>query len=80
MAIKKAEDNNGIIIRFRELFGKKCSAEIQFNMGRINKVSRTYITEEYISDMECSNNKILLSFEPFGLETIRIVLNNENWS
>jgi hypothetical protein len=77
ITVKKAEDNNGIIIRFRELYGQKGNMEIRCNMGEIYKAYLSTITEENISEILLKNNKIPVSFEAYSIETIRVIFKNE---
>lgn len=77
LTIKKAEDNNDLILRIREILGIRNSVAITINIGIVSKAFKTMITEEIIEEIPVYDNTIKINSTPFSVETIRVVLKNE---
>lgn len=69
--IKKAEDNEDIIVRLYECSGMSATAKLRlgFNYKCIQMVD---IMEENINTTDLDQEKLQLSFKPFELHTLRI--------
>ncbi len=69
--IKKAEDNEGIILRLYESENKQteCTLLTDFNLSSVNEVN---LMEENISEMNFKGNKVELTFKPFEIKTLLI--------
>ncbi|MGQ4913944.1 MAG: alpha-mannosidase [Candidatus Asgardarchaeia archaeon] len=70
-AIKKAEDDDSVIIRFFETEGKDTEATIRFYKP-VKQAHLTNLLEEESSTIEIKNNEILLSVKPFEIVTVKI--------
>ncbi|APF20226.1 glycoside hydrolase family 38 [Caldithrix abyssi DSM 13497] len=70
--IKKAEDNNAIIVRLYEAYGMQNTATISFGF-KIKEVYLTNMLEEVQKKLELkNNNEINLNFKPFEIHTLQI--------
>jgi alpha-mannosidase len=73
-ALKKAEDEEAIIVRFFETKGEKCEAELSLPSSiRFAKVVN--LLEENESEMPVNDNKIIMAVNPFEIVTIKLLLN-----
>ena len=70
-AIKKAEDDDSVIIRFFETEGKDTEATIRFYKP-VKQAHLTNLLEEESSTIEIKNNEILLSVKPFEIVTVKV--------
>jgi alpha-mannosidase len=72
---KKAEDENGMILRFQELSGKPSSTVVHFphlNSG-IESAQLCTGVEDDIQKLPVEGNAVRLSFRPFEVLTLRII-------
>ncbi len=70
--IKKAEDDNGIIIRFYESTGKEEQAELVcFKEPR--KVYETDLMEKVVKEQKISGKSLLLPFKKFEIKSLKLV-------
>ena len=73
-AIKKAENNNDIIIRVQELLGKDVqNAEISF-LSKVLKAWEVDGQERVISEIQPVNGKLTLSMDKFAIRSFRLQL------
>ena len=70
--VKKAEDENGMIIRLYEAFGQKNQAALSFGID-ISKAVLTNLMEEEIEELVVESNLVTIPFKPFEIQTIRIM-------
>ena len=75
--IKKAEDNNDMIIRLRETNGKSDKVKIEFPYHDIISAKRTRITEENINELALEKKSIMDKIKPFEISTYRLKLKNK---
>ncbi|OGS23337.1 MAG: hypothetical protein A2252_09440 [Elusimicrobia bacterium RIFOXYA2_FULL_39_19] len=69
--MKKAEDDNSIILRFYEASGSATETEITFGMEVKNAVV-TDLLENQLQKLTLTGNKLKLSFHPFEIKTIKL--------
>jgi alpha-mannosidase len=70
-AVKKAEDDEGLIVRFYESYGQATSAVVQFG----HPVARAEIVdllEENSQPVPVAGGKVALSFRPFEIKSLKI--------
>lgn len=71
-AVKKAEKDNSLILRFSELVGMRSQVELTLPM-KARKICETNMIEKDINEIGQSLNTITLDFKPFEIKTIRLV-------
>lgn len=71
-SVKKAEDDDGIIVRFYDAFGINSSPEFTFGFD-VKKAYIADMSENTISEIEVENNGISLDVAPFEIVTLKIV-------
>ncbi|MGC9002205.1 MAG: alpha-mannosidase [Dictyoglomus sp.] len=71
-ALKKSEDEEGIILRFIEYLGKEEEVDINFDIP-IKKVYETNLLEEIEQEIPQKNSCFKLHFRPFEIKTIKII-------
>ncbi len=74
ITVKKAEENDDLIIRLKEIEGKSEKAEIELPGRKIFSAFSSMITEEKLERLKITNNKIFVSLSPYEISTIRIKL------
>lgn len=72
-AIKKSEDEKGIILRFAEYFGWEKEIEFSFNFP-VKEVYETNLLEENILKLELIENRVQVKVKPYELKTLKIIL------
>lgn len=70
-AVKKAEDDNDVIVRLYESKGAATNCEVKFNLD-ISQVSLVNLMEESMEELPMEGNKINLSMKPFEICTLKI--------
>ncbi len=76
-AVKKAEDNDGIIIRVNEATGK-AQNNIEISMlGDILSAKEVYASEEYIRDAKIKNGKLVFDIKPFEVKSFKVTVDAE---
>jgi alpha-mannosidase len=73
LAVKKAEDSDGIIIRLYERYGKNVIANLSFYSEIIN-VIQVNGREKHIQDIEFSNNTFTAKIEANGIRSYLVKL------
>lgn len=71
-AVKKAEDQNGVIIRAYDSFGSKTKCKFEFGK-EIKKVYLCDMLENNLKEIEVKDNSFTDIFETFGINTYRII-------
>lgn len=71
-AVKMAEKDNSLILRFSELVGMRSQVELTLPM-KAKKICETNMIEKDIKNIEQNLNTIALDFKPFEIKTIRLV-------
>ena len=71
-AIKKAEDDNGLIIRLYDAFGICSKPQISLGFD-VKEVYLADMSENIIEPLEITDNKISLNINPFEIVTLKIV-------
>jgi hypothetical protein len=74
LAIKKAEDNNGIIIRLNETEGLATEVSVTLPKIKIEKAYETNLVEKNEKIMDIQGQSVKLNLKAFGIKTIRIIL------
>ncbi len=74
MTLKKAEDNNGIIVRLNETEGQNTKVVLKFPYINIKKVYKTNLVEVNKDLLEIDNNTLKIDIKPFGIQTIRVII------
>ncbi|WP_194287349.1 alpha-mannosidase [Gracilibacillus oryzae] len=73
-AVKKAEDNNGLIVRFHEFHGKRGKITLESNLP-VSSWAECDLLENPITD-EQHGNEITLNVKPYEIKTILIKYQN----
>ena len=71
-AVKKAEDNNALILRFYEWAGKQGDVAIQLPQGATS-VSETDLME---GNLPVSNGEVKVPTKPYEIKTIEVRLSD----
>jgi alpha-mannosidase len=72
-ALKKAEDEEAIIVRFFETKGEKCKAVLSLP-SCISSAKAVNLLEEDESDVSISDNKITMEVKPFEIVSLKLLL------
>ena len=72
LAVKKADDGKGIIIRLREIEGKDTALNITFPYVSVRKAALATITEEKIKPVRVGGKTIKVQIRKFGIVTLRV--------
>jgi alpha-mannosidase len=78
LTFKKAEDDDGFILRLREILGRSTACKLKCCIKEIKKACRCLVTEEIIEEISMADNIVPVNFNPFSVETIRLRFNNED--
>jgi alpha-mannosidase len=70
-AVKKAEEDNSIIIRMYESTGKSADATLTLPLN-VKAINESDLLETKIGKLETVNNSVILKFRPFETKTIRV--------
>jgi len=71
-AMKKAENDNGIILRFYEAYGARGKVKIRCNF-RVKSAFETNLLEEELQTLKIEDNAIELYFKPYEIKTIKLL-------
>jgi alpha-mannosidase len=71
-AVKRAEKDNSLILRFSELVGMRSQVELTLPM-KAKRICETNMIEKDIKNIGQNLNTITLDFRPFEIKTIRLV-------
>lgn len=72
-ALKKAEDDNSLILRLCELYGYRGKTRIKFGFD-VKKAVETNLLEDEINELEVNSNEIEISFKPYEVKTIKLII------
>lgn len=76
-AIKKAEDDDSVVIRVYE-WGNKEHRNVEISMlGEIISAQEIYASEEYIKDAKIVDGKLVFNIKPFETKSFKLNLNIE---
>jgi alpha-mannosidase len=73
-AFKQAEDGQGIIIRFREIEGKKTRFRMELPQLHLEMAYLTNIVEENQEELAIKGHQVELTVGAFAVATIRVVI------
>jgi alpha-mannosidase len=74
-SFKRAEDNNGFILRLREIEGKETKPIVTLPVIKNTKLKHltlTDIAENNIKDIPGAPSSFSLTMKPFSIQTLRI--------
>jgi alpha-mannosidase len=79
MSIKKAEDEDAIVIRLLETAGKTTKMTIQIDAKHLGKINRAYVVDliekhQTKLDVNKAKNSILFTIKPYATNSIKISL------
>ncbi len=72
-ALKKAEDEEAIIVRFFETKGEQCEAVLSLS-SCINSAKAVNLLEEDESEISINDNKIIMAVKPFEIVSLKLSL------
>ena len=72
LALKRAEDGDGIILRLFEAEGKAVKATVMLPLVRIEKAYRTNLVEENQQELPAAEHDFKVPLDAFGITTVRI--------
>ena len=75
-SIKKAEDEDGIVVRFYEVFNQQTKAELTFCYP-IQNVFECNLLEKEQKPVKFNNNKIPITISPFEIKTLIVFLKKQ---
>jgi len=70
-AVKKAEDEDALIVRFYEWAGKETEVKLQLPSG-VQAASETDLMEKPVSDIPLQGNTLTVCTKPYEIKTVRI--------
>lgn len=73
LTLKRAEDNQGLILRLIETEGKSTEVTVNLPFLKIKKVYETNLVEENKNLIPPSSHRFSISIKPFGIATVRVV-------
>ena len=72
LAVKKAEFDDGIVVRLIETEGKETEVSVNLPLSSIIKAFSTNLVEEEIKPLNAGKKSLKISIGPFAIETIKI--------
>ena len=72
LTVKRAEDGNGIIVRFLEVRGKPATVRMKFPHLKKVKACSTNLVEKNLQPLQVDKNTVTVPIDGFCLGTIRI--------
>ena len=70
-AVKKAEDGDGLVLRFYEWAGKEVDVKLQLPAGA-QSASETDLMERPIADLAIHNDVVTVHTKPYEIKTIKV--------
>ena len=70
--IKKAEGNNGIIVRLLETEGTETKVKVKLPFLKFNKAVETNLVEEDIGDIACEGDSFSINIPAWSCATVRL--------
>jgi len=74
VAMKRAEDGQGVIVRLIETDGKQGAATLTLPALAVEKAWQTNIVEENQAELEHTDHSVTMPVRPFGISTVRLQL------
>jgi alpha-mannosidase len=71
-SVKKAEDNDDIILRIYEAYGMSNRANLKLGIP-VKFACLTNMLEQEIAELAIDSNSISLDFKPFEIKTVRLI-------
>ncbi|HID10268.1 MAG TPA: hypothetical protein EYP17_03080, partial [Candidatus Latescibacteria bacterium] len=75
LALKRAEDEDGIIVRLMETEGRKTTAGLRLSFAEVSRAMLTNLVEEDLEPLEVSEGIVQVPIGPFGIATVRCSAN-----
>lgn len=72
-ALKKAEGDGSLILRLYEAYGYRGKAKIKFGFD-VKKAIETNLLEDEIIPLNVNSNEVEISFKPYEVKTIKLVI------
>ncbi|MBN1342324.1 MAG: hypothetical protein JXQ73_06570 [Phycisphaerae bacterium] len=72
LALKRAEDGEGLILRLIETEGKPVTAKVALPHLSIRKASRTNLVERDESELSATDHEVAVPVPAFGIATVRL--------
>ena len=72
--VKRSEDGEGLIVRFYESYGMRTNTHVTFSMTEGAQISECNCMEEETKKVMTENGRIALTFKPYEIKTIKILL------
>ena len=70
-AVKKAEDDDGLILRFYESAGKEADVKLQLPPGA-ESAAETDLMEKYVAPLSVQNDTITVHTRPYEIRTVEV--------
>jgi alpha-mannosidase len=70
-ALKKAEDENSLVVRFYEWAGKDGEVTIQLPLGA-ESAAETDLMEKPLANLSVSNGRVSVHTKPYEIKTIKV--------
>ena len=78
-ALKKAEDDSELVLRFYEWAGKETDVKIQLPSG-VESVSETNLMERATSKLQVENGTVMLHTKPYEIKTVKVQFGSKSGS
>jgi len=72
LALKRADDGNGLVVRLVETEGRKTVARLQLSFTEVSRARLVNLVEEDIRPLEVSEGTVRVPIGPFGIATVRV--------
>jgi alpha-mannosidase len=69
--VKKAESDNALIVRCFEAYGTDCTCKLEF-AAPVKQVHLVNLLESQVEEIELSDNRVELTFNPFEIITLKV--------
>ena len=76
-AVKRAEDDEDIIVRINEAAGKEHKEIFLTMFGKITAASEVYSSEEFRKEAEISDGRLIFSLKPNEIKTFKLTVDAE---
>ena len=70
-AVKKAEDENALVVRYYEWAGKAGDVALQLPAGA-QSASETNLMEKAAGDLRVANGKVTVPTKPYEIKTVKV--------
>ncbi len=72
LAVKRAEDGDGLVVRLFENAGKACTAKLTLPAQPFRRAELCSLVEETRAPLRLLRNAVEVSMQGFGLATVRL--------